>query len=226
MDYINELKKILSELDTYSGIPSLDIPDIDLYMDQVTTFFDKKLEAFKRDADDKILTKTMINNYIKARILPPPHNKKYSKQHMMLFAIVYQLKQTLSIQDIEYLLKSINQLFVESENNKNLNLVNKIYEAFYNIEINESQLFVDSFNVEIEKLSDLFLEGLNKDQNSEDISKSNLFLLVVQLVIQANLRKYFAERIIDYLIITSKDDKKNKSSKDKKENTDKKQRSE
>ena len=55
-----------------------DIPNIDLYMDQVTTFMDSQLATSKRHEDDKILTKTMINNYAKNDLLPPPEKKKYS----------------------------------------------------------------------------------------------------------------------------------------------------
>ena len=61
-----------------------DIPNIDLYMDQVTTFMDKGLAQYKRNEDDKILTKTMINNYTKAKIFPPPIKKRYSRTHLML----------------------------------------------------------------------------------------------------------------------------------------------
>mgnify|MGYP000334617862 CR=1 FL=1 len=69
-------------LDWISGIGYIkpeDIPNIDLYMDQVTTFMEEQLSSTKRYEDDKILTKTMINNYAKNNLLPPPNKKKYSK---------------------------------------------------------------------------------------------------------------------------------------------------
>ena len=73
MDIIGKLKNI-------DYINPEDIPNIDLYMDQVTTFMDEHLAACKRLDDDKILTKTMINNYTKNDFLPPPVKKKYSKE--------------------------------------------------------------------------------------------------------------------------------------------------
>ena len=70
------LQTILQSLEKVEYIKSEDIPNIDLYMDQVTTFMDSQLAASKRHDDDKILTKTMINNYAKNDLLPPPVKKK------------------------------------------------------------------------------------------------------------------------------------------------------
>jgi len=87
------------------------IPNIDLYMDQVTTFMDENLSASKRFDDDKILTKTMINNYTKGRILPPPDKKKYSREHMLLLIFVYYFKSILSISDMKELLNPITDKY-------------------------------------------------------------------------------------------------------------------
>ena len=64
---LNELLKTYSRLDY---VKPEDIPDIDLYVDQVTTFIDSHLESVKRSPEDKLLTKTMINNYTKNHVLP------------------------------------------------------------------------------------------------------------------------------------------------------------
>ena len=61
-----------------SSVPSADIPNIDLYMDQITTFMDTHLADSRRYPEDKIMTKTMINNYTKNHLLPPSVKKKYS----------------------------------------------------------------------------------------------------------------------------------------------------
>ena len=78
------LQEILARLDTLSYVKPERIPNIDLYMDQVTTFMDEHLVKTKRYPDDKVLTKTMINNYAKNNLLPPPNKKKYSRQHILL----------------------------------------------------------------------------------------------------------------------------------------------
>ena len=70
------LHDLLNSLDSLEGIRPGEIPNIALYMDQVTTFMDEHLSDCKRREDDKILTKTMINNYTKNNLLPPPVKKE------------------------------------------------------------------------------------------------------------------------------------------------------
>ena len=93
----NETKKFLSdllaELQRIDYVRPEDIPNIDLYMDQITTFMDSQLETSKRHADDKILTKTMINNYAKNNLLPPPEKKKYTKEHVLTLIFIYYFKK-------------------------------------------------------------------------------------------------------------------------------------
>ena len=79
IDTKDMLNSILSSISRIDYVRPDDIPNIDLYMDQVTTFMEKELASSKRHEDDKILTKTMINNYAKNNLLPPPVKKKYSK---------------------------------------------------------------------------------------------------------------------------------------------------
>ena len=86
-----------------------EIPSIRLYMDQVTTFIEERLAPLKRRPQDKLLTKTMINNYAKAQLFPPPVKKLYTKNHVMLFIIIYHLKGVLALGDIEILLAPVNQ---------------------------------------------------------------------------------------------------------------------
>ena len=88
-EIMNDILKSVSKID---HIRPEDLPNIDLYMDQVTTFMDAQLESSKRHPEDKILTKTMINNYAKNHLLPAPEKKKYSKEHMLLLIYIYYYK--------------------------------------------------------------------------------------------------------------------------------------
>ena len=84
------LNSILASFDRMTYIKSEDIPGIDLYMDQVTTFMDERLKKSARNhGEDKLMTKTMINNYTKNQILPPPEKKKYSREHMLNLIFIY-----------------------------------------------------------------------------------------------------------------------------------------
>ena len=103
-----DMKELINSINLTSDVKISDIPDMDLYMDQLTGFIDKNLENSKRNENDKILTKTMINSYTKDGLLMPPENKKkYSKQHVVLLILIYHLKQILSINDIRMLFKPI-----------------------------------------------------------------------------------------------------------------------
>ena len=82
------LNSILASLDRIDHIRPEDIPGIDLYVDQVTTFISSRLQHTTRNPEgDKILTKTMINNYAKNRLLPPPEKKRYSREHMLILIL-------------------------------------------------------------------------------------------------------------------------------------------
>lgn len=88
-DILNSILESISRIDY---VKADEIPNIDLYMDQVTTFMNDHMKSSKRYEDDKILTKTMINNYAKNELLPPPLKKKYSKEHVMVLIFIYYLK--------------------------------------------------------------------------------------------------------------------------------------
>ena len=106
IDTNNMLESILQSLSRIDYIKPEDIPNIDLYMDQVTTFMNEQLAASRRYPEDKILTKTMINNYAKNNLLPPPLKKKYSKEHLLVLIFIYYFKNILSITDIQAALKA------------------------------------------------------------------------------------------------------------------------
>ncbi len=106
-----KLDHILQQLDY---VKVQDIPGIDLYMDQVTTFMEDHLKQTARHPEtDKILTKTMINNYAKSDLLLPPVKKKYNKDHMLLLLWIYYLKSFLSIGDIQQILGPVKEHFTQ-----------------------------------------------------------------------------------------------------------------
>lgn len=93
------LKQAFGDVDLAAG----DIPRIELYMDQVLTLFDEGLAGNKRRPEDKLLTKTMINNYSKEHIILPVKGKKYSREQLMQLLCILNLKQALSLGDIKAL---------------------------------------------------------------------------------------------------------------------------
>lgn len=188
MDFNKEtLICLIKEFADLEGIELSDIPNIDLYMDQVTTFFDDKLENWKLEDDDKILTKTMINNYAKADILFPPIKKKYSKEHMVLLIIIYHLKQILSLNDIHTVLSPIIQKKIQKDFDSN-NLFD-LYEQFLLIQNNEFKSFEKDFSKTVNELFD-------KSDIDNGKNYTLLLIIIINLVISSNIRKVFAEKLI------------------------------
>ena len=108
-----DLKLIIESVTKLNYLNPDDIPDIPLYMDQVTSFLDEQLVSYKRFDDDKILTKTMINNYAKNNLIPPPEKKKYSKNHMIMFIFIFYFKNFLSISDIRKIFGPLSEKFFD-----------------------------------------------------------------------------------------------------------------
>ena len=115
IDTKDMLNSILASISRIDYIKPEEIPGIDLYMDQVTTFMESHLSASKRHADDKILTKTMINNYAKNDLLPPPVKKKYTKEHLLMLTFIYYFKNILSISDIQVLLGPLTEKYFNKD---------------------------------------------------------------------------------------------------------------
>lgn len=132
MDNKETLKKQIREWIQLGYIAPDDIPTIELYMDQVTTFMDKYLSQNKRADEDKTLTKTMINNYTKNELLPPPNKKRYSKEHIIILIYIYYLKNVISISDIKTMLDPLLENYYDNPDAKHS--LNDIYTSLYNME--------------------------------------------------------------------------------------------
>jgi len=184
------LNKLLKEVTTFNDIALSDIPDMDLYMDQVTTLFEKKLYPLKRDEQDKIMTKTMINNYAKAKIFPPVKSKKYNKEQIILLELIYNLKQNLTLTDIDSVFKPIIEDGKKEE--KALASIENLYDNFLKLKKDQLQAFQSHFNQLKNDINEKSkeMEGENKELNE-------LILMVFMLTSGANAQKRMAEKIID-----------------------------
>lgn len=125
-DDIKELMSgILKDMSALNYIKPGDVPNINLYMDQVTTFMYEHLHDTKRTTDDKVLTKTMINNYAKNNLLPSPVKKKYSKEHIYILTFIYYFKNILSISDIQKMLNPLTEKFFDEGSKPDLDYIYK-----------------------------------------------------------------------------------------------------
>ncbi len=164
-----ELIRLVDEIANLNHIDIKDIPDINLYMDQVLTFIEENLSEYKREEKQKIITKSMINNYTKHKMIASPIKKKYNKNHILSLILIYHLKSILSINDITLLL-----------NDKTDN-IESIYKEFLENRNNT-------------ELSDEISKMLDKNY---ELDETKLFSLILELIEQANQRKLLVEKIID-----------------------------
>ncbi len=82
-----------------------ELPDLDLYLDQLVTLLDTYLSPYIGDGENQIITKTMINNYVKQGAISPPKKKKYNKEHIASIFVICILKSVYSISNVADLLK-------------------------------------------------------------------------------------------------------------------------
>ena len=179
------LEEILTYLDSLSHIHSEEIPDIPLYMDQVTTFMDEHLKDVKRHQEDKVLTKTMINNYAKNNLLPPPEKKKYSKNHMLMLIFIYYFKNLLSFSDIEEIFRPITERHFSD-----------IYNEVFTLEEEQMAHLKEDIRQKYEKASRTFS---THPVGGEDLEYLRLFSLICELSFDVYLKKQMIEMIADEL---------------------------
>ncbi|RCW76800.1 DUF1836 domain-containing protein [Saliterribacillus persicus] len=186
MDKLAEMLKSL-ELDQQLNIE--EIPTIDLYMDQVTQLFERAYGEGKRKPDDKILTKTMINNYAKGKLLFPIKNKKYSKEHVMLINMIYQLKGTLSINDVKDVLDPLNTQ-TEAEPEK----LSSVYEDYLSVVHKSHERLMNEVDILVQDVQDKKKD--NSDLNSDYLEQ---FLLIASFAHMSNSYRKMAEKLVDEL---------------------------
>ena len=145
--------------------------------------------TLKRFEDDKILTKTMINNYAKNKLLPPPEKKRYSKEHMYMLIFIYYLKGFLPLTDIQAILKPISDEFFGSDSDFCM-----------------EDIYKEVFRLGEENISDIghdILENFHtaansfKDYDGEDRDTLQLFAFICLLSFDIYLKKEVIEQLID-----------------------------
>lgn len=177
---MNKIEKLLD----YSVIDEKDIPSIPLYMDQLTFLLDENLSKLNRNEGEKTLTKTMINNYVKGKVLEAPVKKKYTKDQIMKLTMIYQMKNVLQISDLK--------VFFDMVGNSD-ETIDKYYE-YYKSEQTRVSKELEKFKVIVANRSELGEDELVSPDVDKDIIKE-----VISLSIEADLKRRISELLIDSL---------------------------
>ncbi len=191
IDRENLLESIMQSLDRIPDIPLEELPNIDLYMDQITTFMERELGHTTRfPGEDSVLTKTMINNYAKNDLLPPPVRKKYSRDHMILLILIYCYKNILSINDIQKLLMPLKERFHISDTEP-LTL-SDIYSEI----CEEGEAVLPGIREDIKKKFGMAEEAF-EDAPEEYRDRMRLFAFISLLGFDVYIKKLLIEKLID-----------------------------
>ena len=199
---INEerLQDLFAYLDRQTHVQPEEIPNIDLYMDQVTTFMEEHLKNTRRYEEDKVLTKTMINNYAKNNLLPPPVKKKYSKEHVLVMIFIYYFKNILSIKDIETLLAPLTDNYFDTT--RDLTFTD-IYKDICDLEKSR----ITDLMKDVTKSYQCALETF-EDMPEEERAKLQTFAFLCNLSFDVYVKKQIIEKLIDGLPKPESDKKK------------------
>jgi DNA-binding transcriptional MerR regulator len=179
---IEKIADWAQQIENHNSITWDRLPDIYLYMDQVLNYMDKQLCLFERNGSSKLLTSSMINNYVKDGVIDRPEQKKYSREHLAMLQVICMLKQVLSIQDISSMLKTMLEDHDECE--------------LYN-----------SFGI---AQSAALKEVCERVTATTKQGEAKLNQLAIELSIEANARRTAAERILSELAAQKERDKEQK----------------
>lgn len=188
-DTLKNLNEWLNELTTFSLPKWRNLPDLDLYMDQVVTYLERELTPLTVEEQEKMITTWMISNYVKGNLLSSPVKKKYSREHIAYLFAICSIKQILSISDIAELFD------FQKQSNRDSAV---IYEFFRHT---QSDMINSIAKESIEKITP-YLEKENK----LDDNQLNCFLynFVFKLAIEAEVKKIIANKML-YLLSKSND---------------------
>ena len=178
-----------------------EIPKIDLYMDQVLTFLGERLKRTARKSDaDKLLTKTMVNNYVKNKVMIPPVKKKYGRDHILLLMVIYYLKSFLSIDDSRTIVGPVSDKYARPTTKSVEELVGKRHK--YSMTDVYTEIFkyvaedVERFPEEVGKILDV-TDNAFIGAPEEDREMLRRFNVICQLSADIYLRKLLIEKLLD-----------------------------
>lgn len=188
----DSIKKITQDIRDITYIDESRIPDIGLYMDQVIAYLGDHLSECRRSDDDKIMTKTMINNYAKNGLIPPPVKKKYSPEHIMILVLLFYYKNFLSMSDIDTLLSPVIK---EHYQNKESDIqFGDVFHEIFRI-LNDSRGVLDeSVDEALEMAQKAF-----SDRELSDEDRDNIQLLVFTSILGQDIfaKLMIMQRLID-----------------------------
>ena len=180
---------LLDAADRLETIQPDEIPNIDLYMDQVTTFMEEHLKSSCRHSDDKMLTKTMTNNYATNIRMPSAEKKNYIREHIMLLIFIYYYKGFLSLQDIQSILQPLGEKYFHAGHGKT---VEDIYREITRMNDDRMENFREEVNDMEDAAADYFQDA---EQSEKEFLR--VFSMINMLAYDVYVRRMLIEKLVD-----------------------------
>ncbi|HML37690.1 MAG TPA: DUF1836 domain-containing protein [Bacillota bacterium] len=200
MRYEEFVKNMIEEYISKGKIQTDDFPDMEIYMDQAETFLNRELDIYKKGQKDKVITKTMIGNYVKHDMLPRPVNKRYSKDHLILLALIFYLKGTFQMEEIEKILRPL----IDNYNSKFDDKIDlaALYDGILEVQAAEQE----NLSKSVERMIEESKYRLRETALSDD-DMLELFMLIVNLSLKADAQKFLAHKLFQEYILKPKQKK-------------------
>lgn len=200
MRYEEFIKNTIEEYVSRGKIEADAFPDMEIYMDQTETFLNKELRVYKKSEKDKVITKTMIANYVKHNMVPRPVNKKYSKDHLILLTLIFHLKGTFQMEEIEKLMKPLIDNY-NSEFDEKIDLT-ALYEGILEVQAGEQEALFQNVSGMINEIK----YQLRETELSDD-DMLELFMLIMNLSMKADAQKFLAHKLLQEYVLKPKQKK-------------------
>lgn len=167
-----ELKKWKEDVSRFHLPRWEELPDLELYRDQVIYYIEKNVRIFSDNSEEKILTPSMINNYVKLKLIPKPRKKRYNKVHLAYLIAICILKQVVTIEEIRDGI---------------------IFQAQINGRKNAYNFFCEEQEKALKSIMNQIISGSNKTIPDTEINTENL---TVKMATIAYASKTIAEKTV------------------------------
>ena len=189
MRYEEYLKTQLAKLKEAGLITTQELPDMDLYIDQVSTVFRRFLDKLDGGLADKYVTKPMINNYAKRGLIARPDGKRYTKDHLVMIAMVIYLRSIFKMEDISKIMKPlIENYYSEYDDTISPEVV---YSLAQEATENSRQEFFSGIDESVSAIKNRI-----EDTDIADDQSMEVLVLILTLAMRAEMEKYLADRLM------------------------------
>ena len=188
MRYEKYAEKLAQEYQKKGLAEGKSIPDIDLYIDQMVSCLNEELALYAKDGEGPV-TKGIVSNYTKHRMIPGPEGKRYTKDHCVYMLLVYYLKSCFSMDQVQRLMKPLLANYNSAWDDRVD--MQAYYKEILSAVRESEESVLPQMQARIAKIKKFLA-----DRGSDD-DVSELILLITTLIMRSNEERYLVEKLLD-----------------------------